>query len=327
MTRQPEHLNEPILAYVRKDFAALRKHLTVQEALDAIRMQGIGEKIVYFYVVDDDERLVGVLPTRRLLTAPLDRPLSALMISRLVAIPQTATVLDACEQFVLHKFLAFPVVDEQRRIVGIVDVALFTEEVFGLAERERVDEVFESIGFRISQVRDASPFRAFRFRFPWLLATITSGLVCALLASAYEGTLAKSILLAFFLTLVLALGESVSIQSMTVTIQALRAGRPTWRWFFGAFRRESGTSVLLGLGCGLLVGLVVWLWRGSALAGVVIGGSIFLSLCGACAFGLGIPTLLHSLRLDPKVAAGPLTLALADIATLVFYFNLARILL
>ena len=186
--------------------------------------------------------------------------------------------------------------------------------------------MFERIGFRISQVRDASPFRAFRFRFPWLLATIASGLVCALLASAYEATVAKNILLAFFLTLVLALGESVSMQSMTVTIQALRAGCPSWRWFFGAFRRESGTSVLLGLGCGLLVGLVVWLWRGSVLAGGVIGGSIFLSLCGACAFGLGIPTLLHSLKLDPKIAAGPLTLALADIATLVFYFNLAKVL-
>jgi magnesium transporter len=327
MTRQPENPNEPILAHVRKDFAALRKHLTVQEALDAIRGQGIGERIVYFYVVDDEERLVGVLPTRRLLTAPLDKSLSALMISRLVTIPQTATVLEACEQFVLHKFLAFPVVDDQRRIVGIVDVALFTNEVFDLAERERMEDVFETIGFRVSQVRDASPLRAFRFRFPWLLATIGSGLVCAFFASAYEAALAKSILLAFFLTLVLALGESVGIQSMTVTIQALRAGRPTWRWFFGAFRREFGTSVLLGLGCGLLVGLVVWLWRGSALAGGVIGGSIFLSLCTACAFGLSIPTLLHSLKLDPKVAAGPLALALADIATLVFYFNLATILL
>src|SRR2546426_5148193 len=100
-----------------------------------------------------------------------------------------------------------------------------------------MDELFEAIGFHISQVRDASPVRAFRFRFPWLLATIGSGLLCAVLASAFELTLAKSIALAFFLTLVLALGESVSIQSMTLTIQALHTMRPTLRWYVGAFRR------------------------------------------------------------------------------------------
>ncbi len=327
MLHEPEHLNEPVLAIARKDFAALRQHLTVQEALEAIRRQGVGEKIVYFYVVDDDQRLVGVLPTRRLLTAPLDKPLSDLMISRLVTIPHTATVLEACELFVMHKLLAFPVVDGQRRLVGIVDVNQFTQEVFDLAERDRVDNVFEAIGFRVSQVREATPLRAFRFRFPWLLATIASGTVCALLASAYEATLAKSLLLAFFLTLILALGESVSIQSMTVTIQALRAVQPTRRWFLAAFRREFGTSLLLGLGCGLVVGLIVWLWRGSALAGGVIGGSIFLSIGAACAFGLTIPTLLHWLKLDPKIAAGPLTLALTDILTLLFYFNLATLFL
>jgi len=327
MTQQPDHLEQRILSYIRKDFAALPSNLTVQQALDAIRQKGIGERIVYFYVVDDQERLVGVLPTRRLLTAPLDQLIASLMLSRLVTIPHTATIMDACELFVLHKFLAFPVVDDQRRLLGIVDVALFTDEVFDLAERERMNGVFEAIGIRVSQIRDASPLRAFRFRLPWLLATIASGLICALLASAYETTIAKSILLAFFLTLVLALGESVSIQSMTVTIQALRANRPSWRWFFKAFRREFATSVLLGLACGALVALTVWLWRGSALAGGVIGASIFLSLGAACAFGLTIPTLFHSLKLDPKVASGPLTLALTDITTLLYYFNLAMILL
>jgi magnesium transporter len=236
-------------------------------------------------------------------------------------------VLEACEAFVLHKFLAFPVVDEQRRIVGVVDVSLLSEQAFDIAEREQTNSVFESIGFRVSQVRDASPVRAFRFRFPWLLATIASGTVCALLASAYEVTLARSIVLAFFLTLVLGLGESVGIQSMTVTIQALRATQPTLSWYVRAFRREAGTAVLLGAGCGTLVGLIVWLWRGAALAGFAIGGSILLALCAACCFGLSVPALLHALKLDPKIAAGPTTLALTDIFTLLVYLSLAALLL
>src|SRR5438874_10633305 len=130
MTHDPEHLNQPVLSVTRRDVAKLPHDLTVQQALEAIRQGGIGEKIVYFYVVDQSERLAGVLPTRRLLTAPPDRLLSEIMITRVVAIPHTATLLEACEAFVLHKFLAFPVVDEERRLLGVVDVGFFTQEVF-----------------------------------------------------------------------------------------------------------------------------------------------------------------------------------------------------
>ena len=322
-----EHLLQPVATVARKDVATLRADATIQQALDAIRQRGIGEKIVYFYVVDSEERLAGVLPTRRLLTAALEARVADTMISRVVAIPQAATVLEACEAFVMHKFLAFPVVDEQRRIVGVVDVGLLTEEAFDIAEKETTDELFERIGFHVAEVRDASPVRAFRFRFPWLLATIGSGTICALLASAYELTLAKSIVLAFFLTLVLGLAESVSIQSMTMTIQALRATQPTMRWYLRAFRREAGTAIMLGLACGCVVGLIVWLWRGAGLAGFAIGASVSLALCAACFFGLSVPTLLHALRLDPKIAAGPVTLAFTDLFTLLFYFSVAALLL
>ncbi|RPJ19578.1 MAG: magnesium transporter [Desulfobacteraceae bacterium] len=327
MAQDTDHLHLPVMTVARKDFTKLRQDLTVQEALDSIRRQGLGEKIVYFYVVDDYDRLTGVLPTRRLLTSALDRQLAELMITRVIAIPQTATVMDACDLFILHKFLAFPVVDEKRRIVGLVDVNVFTEEVFDVAKREQWDEVFQTIGFRVSQVRDASPLRAFRFRFPWLTATIGSGTLCALLASGYEVTLAKSLVLAFFLTLVLGLGESVSIQSMTVTIQALRSMQPTFRWYARAFRREAFTAIMLGTACGGLVGLIAWLWRGEGLPAVAIGTGILLTIAAACFFGLSVPVILHALKLDLKISAGPITLALTDIFTLLFYFSVAAFLL
>ena len=330
LTDQQAHLQQPVLTVARKDAAILREDFTVQQALDAIRQRGVGEKIVYFYVVDADDRLTGVLPTRQLLTAPLERRLSELMIRRVVAIPHTATVLEACEAFVLHKFLAFPVVDEARKIVGVVDVGLLTEEAFDmaeLAERAQTESLFEAIGFHVAQVHDASPLRAFRFRFPWLLATIGSGTLCALLASAYKVTLAKSLILTFFFTLVLGLAESVSVQSMTLTIQALRVTRPSFGWYVRAFRREAGTAALLGGACGTVVGLIVWLWQGAGLAGLAIGSSILLALCAACFFGLSVPAALHALKLDPKIAAGPVTLAFTDIFTLLFYFSLAALLL
>ena len=217
MPFEKDHLTEPVLSEARQDFVTLREDLTIGEALDQIRKQGVGVKIVYFYVVDTEERLIGVIPTRSFLLEMPDRLLSEAMIKSVVSLPSSATIFDACELFVMYKFLALPVVDPEGRIAGIVDISLLSEEIFDLADREQAEALFEGVGFRIAQVKDASPLRAFRFRFPWLLATIASGTMCALLASIYETTLAESLVLAFFLTLVLGLGESVSIQSMTIT--------------------------------------------------------------------------------------------------------------
>ena len=125
----------------------------------------------------------------------------------------------------------------------------------------------------------------------------------------------------------LGLGESVSVQSMAVTIQALRSKRPTLRWYLETLRREVTTALLLGAACGLLVAAIVWLWLGAGWPAVVIGASIWTSLLMACVLGLSIPSVLHALRLDPKIAAGPLTLALADLLTLLFYLSIASLLL
>src|SRR5205823_8183585 len=119
-----------------------------------------------------------------------------------------------------------------------------------------------------------------------------------------ETTLAQSLVLAFFLTMVLGLGEGVSMQSMTVTIQALRATQPTARWYWRTFKREARTALLLGMSCGVVVALIVWFWQGQGKAAVSIGTSIVLSLFAACVVGLSVPSLLHALRLDPKIAAG-----------------------
>src|SRR5438309_9372374 len=323
--------NSPVGEHARKDFPILDADMTVAAALDRIRREGVGERVIYFFAVDSDKRLVGVLPTRRLLTAPLETALREIMVRRVIAIPATASVLDACEFFVLYKFFAFPVIDEQRRIVGVIDVSLFAEEILGEREEQTRpatpirDDVFEVLGFHLEQIRGASPWRVFRYRFPWLLATVTGGTICALLAGAFEATLARSLVIAFFLTMVLGLNESVSAQSMSVTIQTLRSASVTWRWFVGALRRELTTAALLGLACGAVVGAIVWLWRNDVRAACVIGGSIALSLVIACLFGLGAPSLLHRLKLDPKIAAGPVTLALADFFALVISFPSARL--
>lgn len=326
--------NSLIVVHARKDFPLLEASASVAEALDQIRREGVGERVIYFFAVDPEQRLVGVLPTRRLLTAPLETPLEQIMVRRVVAIPSTATVLEACEFFVLYKFFAFPVVDDSRRVIGVVDVSLFAEEILEAGDREErpptvplSDEVFEAIGFRLAQVRGASAWRVFRYRFPWLLASVATGTACALLAGAFQATLTNSLVIAFFLTMVLGLNESVSMQSMTVTIQALRVAKLTRRWFIENLRREIATALLLGLTCGLVVGAIVWLWRRDLAAAGVIAGSICASLFAASLFGFGVPSLLHGLKLDPKIAAGPMTLAVTDLFALTFYFTFAWLIL
>ena len=83
------------------------------------------------------------------------------------------------------------------------------------------------------------------------------------------------------------------------------------------------TALLLGLACGVLVSLIVWIWRHDLNGALVIGGSITVSLVTACLFGFSVPSLLHRLKLDPKIAAGPVTLAATDFFALAFYFSLA----
>jgi magnesium transporter len=324
--------NSPVAGHARKDFPLLDADMTVAGALERIRREGIGERVIYFFAVDSEQRLVGVLPTRRLLTASLETALREIMVRRVVAIPATATVLEACEFFVLYKFFAFPVVDAERRVIGVIDVGLFAEEILQAGESEAQsaparEDVFEALGFRLEQIRGASPWRVFRYRFPWLLATVAGGTLCALLAGAFEVTLARSLVIAFFLTMVLGLNESVSAQSMSVTIQTLRSTSVTRQWFLTALRRELATAFLLGLGCGSLVGAIVWIWRSNGLAAFTIGASIALSLVSACLFGLAVPSLLHHLKLDPKIAAGPITLALADFFALLIYFTSAWLVL
>src|SRR5436190_3929324 len=324
-----------VVDHARKDFPLLDVTMTVGEALEHIRHEGVGERVIYFYAVDEQKRLVGVVPTRRLLTASLETSVRQIMVPRVVAVPATATVLDACEFFVLYKFLAFPVVDEQRHVIGVIDANLFAEEILEAGESEDrhrraapvSHEFFEALGFHIEQIRGASSWHGFRFRFPWLIVTVTGGTLSAILAGYFEATLAHSLVITFFLTMVLGLNESVSMQSMSVTIHALRSVSVTWQWLATAFRREVTTAFLLGVACGSVVGAVVWIWRNDLPGAFVIGGSIALSLVTACAFGLGVPSVLHRFKLDPKIAAGPVTLALADFFALVIYFTSARLVL
>lgn len=314
-----EHLDEPVTRHMRRDVVSVREDVTIAEALAAIRARPTSGQIVYFYVTDAEGRLTGVLSTRALLTAPLDRRVSQVMERNVIAVPASFTVLEACELFLFHRFLAFPVVDTERRLIGMVDVQLFAGEMAGLSEREYADAVFEWLGLRLAQLREASWWPRFRGRFPWLMATMASGTACALLAGLFQRTLAESVALALFLTLVLGLGESVCVQSLSLTLHQLAGGADPR----GEARRDLSVAIALAAAVGALTALFALAWRREGRLALALLLGIFVSVSLAAAIGRGVPLLLHRLRLDLKIAAGPVALALADICTVVSYLSIA----
>jgi len=322
------NLNDPVTAHMRPDFTRLHTGLTVGEALAAVRQQPPEGRVIYFYVTDKKGRLQGVVPTRRLLLNPLEKPVTEIMVREIIAIPATATVLDACEFFIQHRLLAFPVVDENRRIVGLVDVDLYTEELRDLERTERVNELFQLIGVHVTEAQQALPLAAFRHRFPWLLCNLAGGILAAFLAHLYRAELAwQDAVLALFIPVVLALAESVSIQSVSLTLDTFHGKPPTWPVLLRKTARELRTGALLGIACGVVVGMVAFCWLGELRLGLCLLGGIGGGVAVAAVVGVFFPNLLRLLRRDPQVAAGPVALVFADLLTLLLYFRLAHWLL
>ena len=316
-------LEDLVTRHMRTDFAQLQVNQTVGEALAAIRSAPPSGRVIYFYVVDDERRLEGVVPTRRLLLSPLDAPIAEIMVDKVIALTTEATVLDACEFFTLHRLLAFPVVDEHRRMIGVVDIELYTAELADLESSTRADDLFQLIGVQLATVRQSSAAAAFRSRFPWLLANVVGGILAALLSAAFRTELKKVITLALFIPLVLALAESVSVQSVSLAIQLLHGQQPTLRTILAKVRSEMLTGLFLGAASAGLVGLAALLWLGEVRVVVTLCGGILGGVTCSAAIGMALPHLLRYFQREPHVAAGPVALALADITTLLIYFGLA----
>lgn len=311
-------LHEPILPLVQPAQVVLSPDQTIDDALRAIRAATSASAIHYFYVVDPANLLVGVVPTRRLLTTQPDRRVSEVMIDNVVAIPDWATVLIASEYFATRRLLAFPVVNGSGELLGVVDVSLFTDEVIDLARRT-YDDIFQLIGVHGTAQR--STWDAFKDRFPWLLTNIVGGLIAAFIASRFEHLLQEVVVLALFIPIVLALGESVSMQALSLTLQSFTDGPFVPRRLLAALWKELRTAALLGVGCGAVVAAVVMAWRGETAVAGVIFAAIVLSMIVACLLGVAFPAILRAAKADPRIAAGPVVLAAADVATLLFYFG------
>jgi magnesium transporter len=333
MTNVPA-LDRPVTEFLSPAAFTLREDLTIDQALAALRAGardvqknsgsggngGAGKgpaPVAYLYVVNEREELVGVMPMRRMIMAPGETRIGDLMTREAIALGERETLFDALELFAMHRFLALPVVDAQRRLRGVVELALYTDEAFDLAQTRQLNEVFQLIGLHLERHKQGGAWAGFRMRMPWLLANIGGGLICAALGAMFQATLAKTVLLALFIPLILTLAESVAVQSMTLAIERAVLKRK----FPGELAREMVTAILLGVCAGALVGAVSLLWRGPWMATVAIGTSVAGAMFCAAMLGRAVPGVIHAMKLNPRIASGPMTLAVVDVVTVGLYLS------
>ncbi|MEX2173723.1 MAG: magnesium transporter [Pirellulaceae bacterium] len=319
-------LDQPVTQHMRFDFCRLRAGQTVGEALTDLRTLQPQGRIIYFYVMDDADNLEGVVPTRRLLLSPPEAKIREIMVAGVVTVPSTANVREACDLFLAHKFLAFPVM-HGKRMVGIVDVELFAEGIDDLERTNRQDDLFQLIGVHLSATQQVSPWQAFVSRFPWLLCNIGGGILAAVLSKWFDGLLVEVVALALFVPVVLALSESVAIQSVTLALLVLHGQPLDSRSLANRILREAATGLLLGLACGSIVALVAIVWLGEARVALCLLTGIGVGVTFSAAFGLSMPLVMRLTGRDPQVASGPIALVAADMLTLVVYFSVAQWLL
>ncbi|MGN6367474.1 MAG: magnesium transporter [Phycisphaerae bacterium] len=318
-------LDHPVTDFLTHSAITLRADHTTSEALDRLRRDAAAyqsqSQVLYLYVIDANEKFVGVLPARQLILAPATARISDLMITSVIALSPKDTLFDALELFAMHRLLAIPVVDPDKKFLGIVELSLYTDEVFDLAHTQQLNEVFQLMGLRLEQHKQGSPWRGFRLRMPWLVSNILGGLACAALGAFFEATVQRVVVIALFIPLILTLAESVAVQSMTLAIEQAASRRRD----AGVLLREIATALMLGACSGAIVGCVSLLWRGPRIASLTIAASVLVTMVLAAVLGRTLPRIIYRLRLNPRIASGPITLAIVDICTVFLYLLAATL--
>ena len=262
----------------------------------------------YLFVVDQAKRLVGVLRMRDLLLARREARIETFMIPDPHTIGHHASLRELGDFFDHHAFLGVPVVDEERRLVGVVTRADFNE-----AWGEHNEEDYrKSQGLVEEELRSMPLWRRTRGRLMWLSVNILLNIIAASVIAAKQDTLQAVIALAVFLPIISDMSGCSGNQAVAVSMRELTLGlvRPGELW--RVLRQEMWVGLLNGLLLGLLIGVVAWLWKSNVWLGLVVGGALALNTVLAVCVGGTIPLLLKKLKRDPALASGPILTTITD---------------
>ena len=303
------------------EYVSVLNTFTVQQVIDHLRAEApTAETIYYVFVTESDGRLVGVVSLRELLIAKPDTPVEDVMFERVISVAVDTDQEEVARILERYDFLAVPVVDRARRLLGIVTVDDIVDVIY--------EEAQEDIS-RLSAVRAddrtgiTSPWSVTRRRLPWLVMLLFIGMLTATILQNFENTIEQVTALTYFMPMIAGMTGNTGTQSLAMVIQGLTSGKISRETMWGVLRREFLVSVLIGTTCSVLIALMALIWKGSLILGIVVGGSLWFTLIVGTMAGAIIPLILHMLKVDPTAASGPLITTLNDIFSITIYFSIA----
>ncbi len=283
-----------------------------------------GYHVQYFYVTDADGRLIGVLRMHDLLFPKRSATLESLMIRNPLKLPVESRLDVLREFFDDHDLFGAPVVDGEGRLVGVV-----LPESVEEARRERTVKQF----LGLSGIIGGEEFRTMPLlnrsgrRLSWLSLNIVLNILAASVIALYQDTLAAAITLAVFLPMVSDMSGCSGNQAVAVSMRELSLGLVRPNELLRVMRKEAFLGMLNGLGLGVLLGGVAFLWKGNPYLGLVVGGALAANTVVAVTLGGLLPLLLKRLRMDPALVSGPLLTTVTDMCGFFFVLSFASAIL
>lgn len=311
-------------------FARVRPDMTADEAISYLRRQSHNlETIYYAYVLDAEQRLLGVVSFRELITSPAKVKVRELMQPEVVAAPESLDQEEVARLFLQHGFLALPVVDEEGRVKGIVTA----DDIVDVVEEEATEDIQKMGGMAaLDTPYLRTPFfEMVQKRGGWLAALFLGEMLTATAMGYYEDEIARAVVLALFVPLIISSGGNAGSQATTLVIRAMALGELRIRDWWRVVRRELFSGLSLGILLATIGFLRVvtweWLFHPYGEHYVLIATTVAFSLVGVVTWGTlagsMLPFLLRRLGFDPASASAPFVATLVDVSGLVIYFSVA----
>ena len=305
-------------------FVALGEHLTAQQAIERIRASGeeIGS-IFYLYVVDEAGRLRGVIPLRRLVTAPPDRSVAELMITDPVSVGADADQETAAQLVARYDLLALPVTDAEGRMLGVITV----DDVIDVIHEEATEDMYLLAGLSEEDRVFSPALLSVRRRLPWMLANLGTCFLAAWVVGLFERALEQVVALAIFMPVVAGMGGNGGIQAVTVITRGIALGEIEFSTGLRAVSKELGVGLLVGLITGVVSAGFALLWQGDPWLGLALVLAMMVTLGVAGLAGAAVPLLLQAMRLDPALGAGVIVTTFTDVFGFFSFLGIATLLL
>lgn len=302
---------------------AVRSDMSVASAIAYLRGQTDEEHIFYVYVVDEEERLLGTAPIKRLLLASHDTSISDLTKRECISVRADMDQEEIARLFADYDLVALPVVDEEGRLVGQVTV----DDVVDVIHREATEDFYGLAGTSAEELEARSIAGVLRRRLPWLLVCLGGSMFSGAVIDGFGEVVAASSMLMVFAPGIMGMGGNTGVQTSTVTVRSMATGHLKPGEIWRSIWRELRVALSIGALLGLLIFGVAWVWTGRPLVGGCVGLAMFSSINLASALGAFIPIFFRRVGIDPAVASGPLITTLNDGLSLLVYFTIALSLL